>query len=170
MKLSLILSLGLLGLAACSGSADSSTSATSGNLSTLATAPNADPRIAQIQALHEQLLALQKPFSDTENQIDALQAELNKEKNSEMLQRDKDLPDRHREYANLVATSKTDMSTLSQLDQGKSQDVTQAQLIGESLEREKAMVNRATELVEKNRTMISFFEKGAAFRKSQKGK
>lgn len=154
MKTTLVLAL--LGLAGC------------GSPSTPAT-PAADARIPQIQALHQQLLTLQGTFSETENQLIELHKEVEKAKNSELLQQDKDLPDRHRECAELVAASQATMGTLGQLDAAKSQDAAQAQLVGQSLEREQAMVKRATELVEKNRTWISFFQRTAAARNSQKG-
>ena len=132
-------------------------------------APAADPRIAQIQAQHKQLLALKAPFSETENQILELEKEVKKLPNSGSMELDKGLPERHRQYAEMVAASEAAMGTLNQLDPAKSQDAAQAQLVGQSLEREQAMVKFATALVEKNRTWIGFFQKTAAFRNSQKG-
>ena len=151
MKISLLLVL--LGLAGC------------GSPST----PVADPRIAQIQTLHKQLLALQVPFLGTEKQIIELEKEVKKLPNSGSMELDKGLPERHRQYAEMVAASEASMGTLNQLDPTKSQDAAQAQLVGQSLERGQAMVKFATALVEKNRTWIGFFQKTAAFRNSQKG-
>ena len=85
-------------------------------------APAADPRIAQIQAQHKQPLALQAPFSETENQILELEKEVKKLPNSGSMELDKGLPQRHRQYAEMVADSEAAMGTLNQLDPAKSQD------------------------------------------------
>jgi hypothetical protein len=87
-----------------------------------------------------------------------------------MLQKDKELPERKREFAELITASKNIESSINQLDPSKSQEATQVQLVSESLERSQAIVGRATDLVEKNKRWIGFFEKTAAFRNSQKSK
>lgn len=130
--------------------------------------PAADPRIAQVQTLHKELLAIQTPFSETENQILELEKEVKKISTNGSMELDKGLPSRRREFASLVAASEASISTLNQLDPAKSQDATQAQLIGQTLEREQAMVKRANDLVEKNRTWLGFFQKTAAYRDSIK--
>lgn len=135
----------LLSLTAC-GSADTAKQAN--------TTTSADPRIAQIRGLHQQLLALQKPIEASE-------------KNPLMVQ-DKEMPARHREFAELVAASQASLATLGQLNPDKNQDATQAALVGESLQREQAMLTRANSILERNRYYVSWAEKTTRYRDSLK--
>jgi uncharacterized protein (DUF3084 family) len=136
---------GLLSLAAC-GSADTSKQTT--------TATSTDPRISQIRALHQQLLALQKPIAESEQ--------------NPLMAQDKEMPARQQEFAALVAASQASLGTLNQLNPDKSQDAMQAALVGESLQRHQAMVQRANSILERNRYYVSWAEKTTRYRDSLK--
>lgn len=144
MKYNLLLA-GLLSLAGC-GSADTAKQT--------ASATSGDPRISQIRDLHQQLLALQKPLAESEKHP--------------LMAQDKEMPARHQEFAELVASSQASLATLDQLNPDKSQDATQAALVGESLQREQAMVSRANSILERNRYYVSWAEKGNRYRDSLK--
>jgi hypothetical protein len=160
----------LLGLTGCgSGSSETSSAPKTPETPTVAAA-STDPRITQIHMLCTQLLMLQQSFLETEKQLIPLQKQVEAADNSHMLQKDKELPERKREFAELITASKNIESSINQLDPSKSQEATQVQLVSESLERSQAIVGRATDLVEKNKRWIGFFEKTAAFRNSQKSK
>lgn len=131
---------GLLSLTAC-GSADTPPT----NAPAVAPATSSDPRISQIRDLHQQLLAIQKPLEETE-------------KNPHM-KGDKGMPDRHKEFMDMVAASQNMQGTIDQLNPDKSQEPAQAALVGESLRRLQAMVTRANSLVALNQDWIDYIDK-----------
>lgn len=161
-----VLFLAALGLTACgSGSADKSTVAAAPD--TAATpSPSSDPRIDQIRALRSQLLTLQKSFAETTKQLTPLEEQAAKARNNEMLQKDNDFSERKQEFSKLVSSSEDIAGTINQLDSSKSQDAAQAQLVGESLARSKALLVSANDLVAQNKKWVAFFERTAAFRNS----
>lgn len=104
-------------------------------------APAADPRIAEIKALHQQILAQQKPLAETEKDPSLL--------------RYGHLQERQQSYKQIVARSEANLATLDQLDPAKSQDATQAALVGESLRQEQALASGAARLVALNQKFIT---------------
>jgi len=135
-----ILFLALLGLTACGpGSADTPAAA-SNTATSAAPGPASDPRIDQIRALHQQILAQQKPLEETE-------------KDPVML-RYGHLKERQQAYKELLDGSQANLATIDQLDPAKSQDATQAALVAESLRKEQAFSAEAVRLVAVNQKFI----------------
>ena len=136
-----LLVAGLLSLSACGGSSDTSTSRPGAQAEQ---ASDADPRIAQIRDLHQQLVAIQKPLETTEK--------------NPIMRGNQGMTERHKEYLDMVTASEGILGTINQLDASK-QDATQAALVGESLRREQAMLTRAKSLVALNQDWIDYIQK-----------
>ncbi len=134
----LIALIAALGLAGCN-SPDQPTTTTAANI-TAEPSASTDPRVTQIRELHQQLLALKEPFAETEKHP--------------IIAKNKNTPKWHNEFTKLIASSDEIQGTINQLDPANHQQPEQVKLIGESLSKEKKMLELANFLLDENKKTI----------------
>lgn len=109
------------------------------------TSARPDPRVAEIQSLHQQIVTAQ-------------QASAAQEKNAELVRLGRSAEARER-FTDLLQQSRTNLASLQQLDPAKAQDPTQVALVGAAATKEAELLKSARATVTLNQYLITTAKK-----------